>query len=79
MSKSITLNLDNNVFKLFEEAARDEGRCIAGFIEFAALSYLANENNTGNDNKTKIVIDKKFIHSVTKGLLDIKKIRRAVG
>lgn len=75
MSKSITLNLDNNVFKLFEEAAKDEGRSIASFIEFAALSYLANENYNENEKKTEIVIDKKFIHSITKGLIDSKKIK----
>jgi hypothetical protein len=79
MSKSVTFYLDNNVYKLFEEAAKDEGRSIASFIEFAALSYLANENYTRNEKKTEIVIDKKFIHSITKGLLDTKKIKKAVG
>jgi uncharacterized protein (DUF1778 family) len=75
MSKSITLLLNDNAYKLFYEAAKCEGRSIHNFIEYAALSYLANENYVRSDKINEIVIDRKFIQNIANSLDIFSKLK----
>lgn len=76
MSKTISLHLDNNVYELFNEAAKGEKRSLPNFIEFAVLSFLAKEENASDGNKIALTIDKKFIQNITKNLSLMKKVKR---
>ena len=43
MSKTVTIRLDEDTYQLIRQAARGQLRSISNFIEYATLSYVAEE------------------------------------
>ena len=73
MPKTITVRLDDNIFKLFKTAANGERRTISNFLEYATLNYLTNEIFVSDEEMEDILNDKKLLSSFKKGLAEIKK------
>lgn len=72
MPKTVTIRLDDNIFKLFKTAANGERRSISNFLEYASLSYLTNEMYVTDEEMNDILKDKKLIRGLTRGL-EIKR------
>ncbi len=75
MSKTVTVRMDDNIFKLFKLAANGERRTISNFLEFAALNYLTNEICISDEEMEEIMNDKVLMAGIKKGLSEIKKGR----
>ena len=44
MPKEITITIDDNVYDLFKKAADDQNQTISDYIQYAALTYMLNDN-----------------------------------
>ena len=72
MAKTITLRVDDTVYKTLKRAADGDRRTISNFIECAAIHYVLN-NNTVDDAEMKEIMF--FEKDLRKGLNDIKNGR----
>jgi len=72
MAKTITMRVDDNVYKTLKRAAEGDRRTISNFIENAAINYIF-ANNTVDDNEMHEILS--FEKDLKKGLTDIKKGR----
>jgi predicted transcriptional regulator len=72
MTKTITLRVDENVYKTLKRAADGDRRTISNFLEYAAINYVFNNNLVGDDEMKETMF---FEKDMKKGLDDIKKGR----
>jgi uncharacterized protein (DUF1778 family) len=72
MTKTITLRVDENVYKTLKRAADGDRRTISNFLEYAAINYVFNNNTVDDDEMKEIMFYKK---DMNRGLDDIKKGR----
>jgi uncharacterized protein (DUF1778 family) len=72
MTKTITLRVDENVYKTLKRAADGDRRTISNFLEYAAINYVFNNNVVDDDEMKEIMFFKK---DMNRGLDDIKKGR----
>ena len=68
MSKTITIRLEENVYKIFKKAAEGQKRTISNYIEFATLNYTVNETLVDDTEMSEIL---SFEEDIKKGLSDI--------
>ena len=73
MSKTITLRIEDKVYKVFKKAANGENRSISNFIENAAFSYLLTDQYVSDEEMNDIVSDKNLLKGLESSLEDIKK------
>jgi uncharacterized protein (DUF1778 family) len=73
MAKTITLRIEDNVYKIFKKAASGENRSISNFIENAAYSYLLTDQYVSDEEMNDIVADKNLLKGLKSSLEDIKK------
>ena len=77
MAKTITLRVDDNIYKTLKRAADGDRRTMSNFIEYATIHYILNNNTVDDNEMTEIMPYKK---EIKKGLDDIKKGRyRIIG
>ncbi len=72
MSKTISVRVDDDVYKMIKTAANGEKRTISNFVECAAISYLTDESFVSNDEMQEILKDQDLQKNIRKGLRDIK-------
>jgi uncharacterized protein (DUF1778 family) len=72
MTKTITLRVDENIYKTLKRAADGDRRTISNFLEYAAINYVFNNNVVDDDEMKEIMFFKK---DMNRGLDDIKKGR----
>lgn len=72
MVKTITVRIEDSVYKRLKNAALAEQRSIANFIEFATLSYVDTENFVSDEEMTSIKKNKKLISGLKEALQDVK-------
>ena len=72
MSKTVTIRLDDDTYQLIRQAARGQMRSISNFIEYATLSYLAEEASVSDGEMDEIRADPEMISS-------LKRARSEVG
>ena len=72
MAKTITLRIDDTVYKTLKRAADGDRRSISNFIEYAAINYTFNNNLADDDEMNEIRF---FEKDLKKGLRDIKSGR----
>jgi uncharacterized protein (DUF1778 family) len=75
MAKTITVRVDEDVYKMIKTAANGVRRTISNFIEFATLSYISNETFVSDKEMDTILENKELIKSLGSGEKDIKKGR----
>jgi len=73
MSKTITLRIDDEVYKILKTAANGEKRTISNFIEFAALNYLSSSTYVTDKEMEEIMNDTELKNSIHNALKDIEK------
>ena len=73
MSKTITLRIEDEVYKMLKTAANGEKRTISNFIEFAALNYLSSSSYVSDREMEEIMNDLDLKKSIYNAMKDIEK------
>ena len=73
MSKTITLRIDDDIYKIFKFAAAGEKRTISNFIETAALNYLSQTGYIDQTEIKEILEDKALAMNVLKGMKEAER------
>jgi uncharacterized protein (DUF1778 family) len=73
MSKTVTLRLKDDVYKLFVEAARAENRSISNLIETAALYKLREQQFVDDAEMAEILADENLIARLRRGSREAKE------
>jgi len=73
MHKTLTLRIEDKIYKIFKEAAKGENRSISNFVENAAYNYLLSDQYVSDEEMNEIVSDKALLKGFKSSLDDIKK------
>lgn len=73
MSKTVTLRLKEDVYKLFVEAARAENRSISNLIETAALYKVRELQFVDDAEMAEILADENLIARLRQGSREAKE------
>ena len=68
VSKTVTLRLKENVYKIFVEAARAENRSISNLIETAALNKVREQQFVDDAEMAEILSDENLVVRIKQGL-----------
>jgi len=71
--KTITLRVDDDVYRMIKLASEGEKRNISNFIEYATMQYLTSNQYVENEEMRDILNDKELIKSLNKGLREAKE------
>ena len=71
MPKTITLRLDDKTYELIRNAAAGERRSISNFVEYAAISYVAEVSLSSEAEMEEILNDKELTADLRQGKEDI--------
>lgn len=72
MSKTITMRIDDDTYKLIKNAATGERRSISNFIEYATMAYLAEESFVSDNEMNEILGDKELLLNLKNGNKEIE-------
>ena len=70
MSKTVTLRLRENVYRIFAEAAQAENRSLSNLIETAALNNVREQQFVDDAEMAEILSDKKLVARISQGSKD---------
>jgi len=73
MSKTVTLRLKENVYKIFVEAATAENRPISNLIETAALNKVREQQFVDDAEIAEILADKDLVERLKQGSKEARK------
>ena len=80
MSKTVTLRLKDDIYKLFATLAHEDNRALSNFIETSALRYIQEHEFADEHEMARIRSDQELNKSMKRALRDVKSRRgRAVG
>ena len=72
MSKTVTLRLDDGVYRKFRDMAARDNRPMSNFIETAALRYLESEQFVDEFEMDEIRANQDLNKSLKRALRDVK-------
>lgn len=75
MSKTVTLRLDENLYRRFHALAERDNRPLSNFIETAVLRYLESEEYVDEFEMDAIRANRALNQSLKRGLRDAKAKR----
>jgi uncharacterized protein (DUF1778 family) len=67
MSKTVTLRLKEDVYKIFIEAAQAENRSLSNLIETAALNNVREQQFVDDAEMAEILADKDLVARIKQG------------
>ena len=67
MGKTVTLRLDDATYELIKNAARGDRRSIANYIEYAAVSFVAQHAHVSDEEMEGILQDTELTNSLKEG------------
>jgi uncharacterized protein (DUF1778 family) len=70
MAKTVTLRLDEEVYKVFVEAAKAENRPLSNLIETAALSRIREQQFVDDAEMSEIMANENLLKRLKKGARD---------
>ena len=71
MSKTVTIRLDEDTYQMIRQAAEGQLRSISNFIEYATISYLAEETFVSDDEMSEILSDDSLVSTLKKTRRDV--------
>lgn len=77
MSKTVTLRLDDSVYRLFRTIAERENRPLSNFIETAVMKFLQEHGEADEFEMAEIRSNTDLKKSLSRGHKDAKKRRGA--
>ena len=75
MSKTVTLRLDEKIYKQFRELAEQDNRPLSNFIETVALRYIEEHGYVNEFEMAEIRQNEYLNRSIRNGLQDAKSER----
>lgn len=72
MSKTITIRLDDDTYKMIKSAAEGQMRSISNFVEYATTSYLTEEAFVSDEEMEQIITDTDLVRTLTKAKTDVR-------
>ncbi len=72
MSKTVTLRVEDDVYKMLKQAADGERRSLSNFIENATLRYLTSSQYVSDDEMQDIMSDKELVKSLENGFKELQ-------
>ena len=75
MSKTVTLRLDDPVYRMFRSIAERENRPISNFIETAVLRYVEQYQTVDEFEMAEIRGNRELNQSLKRGLRDARRRR----
>lgn len=73
MSKTVTLRLKEDAYKIFSEAARAENRSLSNLIETAALNKLREQQFVDDAEMAEILADENLVARLRQGSKQAKE------
>lgn len=73
MSKTITMRVDDDIYRMIKTAADGERRSISNFIEYATISFLTEESFVSDNEMEEILKDENLLKSLKRGHKDIEE------
>jgi len=70
MAKTVTLRLEEEVYKVFVEAAKAENRPLSNLIETAALSRIREQQFVDDAEMSEIMANENLLKRLKKGARD---------
>ena len=75
MPKTVTLRLNDNIYKLFRNLADGENRPLSNFIETSVLRFIEHNQYVDDYEMTEIQSNQELNSSLKRALKDIKANR----
>lgn len=72
MSKTITIRLDDDTYKMIKSAAEGQMRSISNFVEYATVSYLTEEAFVSDEEMEQIITDTDLVRTLKKAKIDVR-------
>ena len=73
MSKTITMRVDDDIYKMIKTAADRERRSISNFIEFATIAFLTKESFVSDNEMEEIYNDENLLKNLKQGKKEIEE------
>ena len=73
MSKTITMRVDDDVYKMIKYAAKGTKRTISNFLEFATIAFLSQETYVTDEEMNEILNDQKLLKSLSNAEKEISE------
>ena len=73
MPKTLTLRIEDKIYKIFKEAAKGENRSISNFVEYAAYNYLLSDQYVTDEEMKEIISDKALLKGFKSSIDDINR------
>ena len=73
MSKTITMRVDDDTYKMIKTAADGERRSISNFIEFATIAFLTEESFVSDNEMEDIYNDENLLMNLKQGKKEIEE------
>ena len=70
MSKTITIQVNDGEFDLFEKAALGTHRSVPNFVHFAALSFLNSNSIASDEEMNELLSNPELMKSLEQGVKD---------
>ena len=71
MPKTVTVRLDEDTYQMIRSAAEGQMRSTSNFIEYATLSYLAEEAFVSDDEMSDILADTDLLATLKRARSDL--------
>ena len=70
--KTVTMRVDDDIYKTIKLAAEGQKRNISNFIEFATMQYLLMDRYVDESEMREILKDESLLDNLEGGLNDLK-------
>ena len=70
--KTVTMRVDDDIYKTIKLAAEGQKRNISNFIEFATMQYLLTDQHVDGLEMKEILQDKTLLENLEDGFNDLK-------
>lgn len=78
MGKTVTLRLDDATYELIKHAARGDRRSMANYIEYAAVSFVAQHTHVSDEEMEEVLQDTELTDSLEEGQTEYRAGRYCV-
>jgi hypothetical protein len=72
MTKTITLRLDESIYKKIKKHAQNDNRPLSNYIETATIKFMEQDDLLDEFEMKSILEDKELIESLRRGSMDAK-------
>ena len=70
--KTVTMRVDDSIYKMIKQAADGQRRNISNFIEFATIQYLTSSQYIDDNEMNEILNDKDLVENLKLGFDEVK-------